>query len=310
MSEEITKNGVKGTPYISICIPTWQDAVTPLLSSLKSLASIKHCEILIYDDGSANDELTANLITQIQAIPAPARLITASQNQGRSFARNRLIANAQADWLLLLDADMLPDKADFIERYIEQTKASIGPALIAGGFSLKQVKATARQRLHAAQSERSECLPASQRANAPALHVFTSNILVHRHIIEHVLFDEGYTGWGWEDVDWGLRVNAAFPIIHIENTATHLGLDDTASLLKKYAGSTHNFARLAHQHPTHVAQMRIYQVSRKMRRLPFRNLIGRFAKMLAQDPMGITPLSLRLFSLKLFRASLYAEALK
>lgn len=310
MTEKITKNSVAGTPRISICIPTWQDAATPLLSSLKALAAIGQCEVLVYDDGSCNDELTAQIMAQVKTYPAPVCLITASENRGRSYARNRLTANARADWLLLLDADMLPDDHHFLQRYIDQIEASDTPALIAGGFSLQQVKATPKQRLHAAQSRHSECLPAAVRAKEPGLHVFTSNILVHRQIIEQVLFDEGYAGWGWEDVDWGLRVGATFPILHIENTATHLGLDDADSLLNKYAGSKTNFARLAHQHPKDVTQMRIYQVSKKMRRLPFRGLIGSFAKTLARDPLGITPISLRLLSLKLFRASVYAEVLK
>ncbi len=310
MTEEITKNDVAGTPRISICIPTWKDAVTPLLSSLKTLTAIAQCEILIYDDGSNSPQLTAQLMSQVETIPAPTRLITASENRGRSFARNRLIAHARADWLLLLDADMLPDESHFIQRYINQAALCDIPSLIAGGFSLQQVKATPGQRLHAAQSQRSECLSAAARAKEPGLHVFTSNILVHRKIIEQVLFDEGYAGWGWEDVDWGLRVGATFPILHIENTATHLGLDDTTSLLNKYAGSKTNFARLANQHPKDVAQMRIYQASKKMRHMPFRSLVGMLAKTLARDPLGITPISVRLLSLKLFRASIYAEVLK
>lgn len=310
MTEQIIENGVKGTPLISICIPAWQDAAGPLLSSLRALPAIAQCEVLVYDDGSGNEDMTRAITNSLAAIKAPARLITASENRGRSVARNRLIAQARADWLLLLDADMLPDGPDFLQNYINAITQTACPALFAGGFSLKQVEATPLQRLHAAQARKSECIPADIRAKAPGLHIFTSNILVHREIIESVLFDEGYTGWGWEDVDWGLRVNAAYPVKHIENTATHLGLDDADNLLKKYAGSQDNFARLASQHPDEVGKMRIYQVSQKMRAIPLRGLIGKITRGLARDPLGLVPLSLRLFSLKLFRATIYAEALK
>lgn len=310
MSEHVTDNGLQGAPLISICIPAWQDAATPLLTSLARLAHIGRCEVLIYDDGSDNADMTAEITQSLMAIKAPARLITNMQNHGRSHARNRLIAHAQSDWLLLLDADMLPDTDAFLTDYITAIIETAAPALVAGGFSLKQVSATRAQRLHAAQSRRSECIPASIRAQNPGLYVFTSNILVHRTILETVLFDENYTGWGWEDVDWGLRVNIAFPVRHIENTATHLGLDDERSLIAKYAGSKDNFARLVRQHPEDVSNMRIYKAAKRLTLFPLRTLLRIISKTLAIDPAGLVPMSVRLFALKLFRATIYSEVLK
>ena len=309
MAETVTDNGVKGTPVISICIPAWKDTATPLLSSLASLACHQQCEVLVYDDGSSDSEITAQIVQNLSLINAPGRLITASTNYGRSHARNRLITHAKADWLLMLDADMLPDEHHFLQRYLDAIADVPTPALIVGGFSLQQVTATPEQRLHAAQSQRSECLPAANRARDPGLYVFTSNILVHRTILDSIHFDEGYTGWGWEDVDWGLRVMDAFPINHIDNTATHLGLDDTMNLLAKYANSKDNFARLVQQHPQKASNMRLYQVSKRLSAIPARKLLGKVTKGLAEDPLGLVPISVRLFALKLFRASIYAETL-
>lgn len=310
MAEQIVDNGMTGAPAISVCIPAWKDSATPLLAALARLAQKDLCEVLVYDDGSGDTSMTAQIIANLRQINAPACLITAPENHGRSHARNRLIAHAKADWLLLLDADMLPDDDQFLRRYHDAITENPAPSLIAGGFSLKQVIATKHQRLHAAQSARSECLPAIARAKTPGLYVFTSNILVHRTVLETIRFDEGYKGWGWEDVDWGLRVGAAFPVLHIENTATHLGLDDTASLMRKYAGSKDNFARLARQHPEEISTMRIYKVSRRLAGLPFRGLIRRVTATIAASTFGLMPMSVRLFCLKLFRAAIYAEALK
>ena len=309
MVEHITDNGVQAMPMISICIPAWHDAATPLLSSLATLARQEHCEVLVYDDGSSDPAMTQSIEQSLSKINAPARLITATENHGRSHARNRLIAHAKAEWLLLLDADMLPDDNHFLQRYLDKIAENPEPALVCGGFSLEQVRATPKQRLHAAQSRRSECLPASTRSAEPGLYVFTSNILVHREVLESIRFDEGYTGWGWEDVDWGLRVATAFPVRHIDNTATHLGLDDTAVLLSKYANSKDNFARLIQQHPQETSSMRLYQVAKKLSGVPARGLLSGISKSLATDTLGLVPMSVRLFALKLFRASVYAEAL-
>ena len=206
------------TPKISVCIPAWKDAAGPLLSSLKDMPSSLPYEVIIYDDGSADPELTSEIETSLQMIKAPATLITAKTNHGRSHARNRLIHHASAQWILLLDADMLPDAQDFLENYCQHIEADPTPTLIGGGFSLKQVTASTNQLLHAAQSKRSECLSAAERSENPGLHVFTSNILVHREILDKVSFDEAYVGWGWEDVDWGIRVARQYSVRHIDNT--------------------------------------------------------------------------------------------
>ncbi len=307
--ETLSGNGISHAAGLSICIPAWRDTASPLLTSLASLPDHKDCEILVYDDGSADANMTRTINTLLADFKGPAKLITAEKNHGRSHARNRLMAHATSDWLLMLDADMLPDDEKFLTRYIEAMAGQSDPALIAGGFSLQQVTPTKAQSLHAAQSNRSECLGAAQRQEAPGRYVFTSNILVHRKVLDAVYFDDGYKGWGWEDVDWGLRVADQFPILHIDNTATHLGLDDTGTLLKKYGTSGANFARLAAQHPAAAGDMPLFKVARKLRRLPGRGLLETVCKTIAIAPIGLTPMRLRLFALKLYRSVIYSRSL-
>ena len=309
VSETITDNGLAGATRLSICIPAWHDAASPLLSALAELPEHKACEVLIYDDGSADAEMTATITAHLEKFKGPAKLITASQNKGRSSARNRLIHHAEGNWLLMLDADMLPDDAEFLARYLDAISEQATPALIAGGFSLAQVTATKAQALHAAQSLRSECLNAAERKTDPGRFIFTSNILVHRQVLDDVSFDDKYHGWGWEDVDWGLRVARAFPIIHIDNPATHLGLDSTDTLLRKYGTSGPNFARLAHQHPDAVAGTPLYKAATSLRPLPGKFIIKSLCRGLARDRFGLIPMRLRLFALKLYRAAVYSETL-
>jgi glycosyltransferase involved in cell wall biosynthesis len=307
--ETIVDNGLTDATRLSICIPAWRDAASPLLTSLADLAEHNDCEVLVYDDGSDDPDMTAAITEHLGKFTGPARLITAHENKGRSYARNRLMHHARCDWLLMLDADMLPDDSQFLARYLDAMSAQTEPALIAGGFTLNHVAADKSQALHAAQSIRSECLSAAQRKTEPGRYIFTSNILAHRQVLDSVSFDDGYQGWGWEDVDWGLRVADRFPIIHIDNSATHLGLDDTNTLLRKYGTSGPNFARLARQHPEAVADMALYKVAKSLRRVPGTALIANVCKGLAQDRFGIIPMKLRLFALKLYRSAVYSETL-
>lgn len=305
--EEIISNGKTGDVRLSICVPTWRDSADALLCSLTRMENAEQCTLLIFDDGSLDPSLTRQLTRQIMRFPGPARLVCAPKNCGRSHARNRLYDLAETPWILFLDADMQPDDEDFLNRYLDAIDASDDPALIAGGFSLRHVHPTAQTRLHAAQSQASECVAAGIRAKAPGRYVFSSNILVHRDVLTAVDFDPGFQGWGWEDVDWGLRVAPLFPIVHIDNSATHLGLDRDAMLIEKYAQSADNFLRLIERHPDEMSRTPLYRMSKWLSRVPGLRFFSRVFRGLAQSQ--IAPLKLRLLALKLYRASIYGARL-
>jgi len=305
--EEVISNGKTGDARLSICVPTWRDSADALLCSLMRMANAEQCTLLIFDDGSLDPSLTRQLTRQIMRFPGPARLICAPKNSGRSHARNRLFDLAEAQWILFLDADMQPDDADFLNRYLDAIDAHKEPALIAGGFSLRHARPTRQTRLHAAQSSASECLTAAARAEAPGRFVFSSNILVHRNVLDAVAFDPGFQGWGWEDVDWGLRVAGRFPVLHIDNYATHLGLDTDVKLIEKYEHSADNFLRLIERHPEQMAHSSLYNVSNRLRHVPGLRLLSQLCRGLAQS--RVAPLKLRLLALKLFRASVYGARL-
>ena len=306
-SEAVLNNGVKTNARLTIAIPTYKDMPDKLIDKLMSCPGAEQSHLLIYDDGSGVAQLGTFCAAAVTNWPGPATLISARENKGRAHARNRLIAHAKTNWILLLDADMLPDSSDFLANYLDAISASNGPSLIAGGFSLKQVTPNRAQSLHARQSLSSECLSAKDRSKDPGRYVFTSNILIHRQILNAVKFDDGFEGWGWEDVDWGLRVARSYPVVHVENTATHLGLDDVGTLLEKYGGSGGNFARMLARHPQATSAMALTKAARTLARLPGRFVIRAAAKLIAKTP---APMSLRLQALKLYRAASYAEHLK
>lgn len=307
VGEEVISNGRSGDAKISICVPTWRDSADALLSSLVRMTGADQCTLLIFDDGSHDPALTRQLTRQIMRFPGPARLICAPKNCGRSHARNRLFALAESEWILFLDADMQPDDSDFLNRYLDATEADEAPSLITGGFSLRHAHPTDDTKLHAEQSRTSECVPASIRAEAPGRYVFTSNILVHRQVLADIAFDPGFQGWGWEDVDWGLRVAEKFPIIHIDNQATHLGLDSDDKLLTKYAHSADNFLRLVDRHPDEMAQSPLYRAARHFSRIPGLRLLSGISRHLASASR--LPIRVRLLALKVYRASIYGARL-
>lgn len=295
-------NGRSGTATLTICVPSYKDSAIPLLESLAALKSIDNCSLVLFDDGSSDETATQKHMEAIAAFPSPARLITSARNFGRSHARNRLVALAEAEWILLLDADMLPDDAEFLTRYLKAIARAGQPALIAGGFSLTQVSPAFMNRLHAIQAAASDCVPASVRNTDPGRYVFTSNILVHRDILNRVSFDDGFVGWGWEDVDWGFRVTEEFAVHHIENTATHLGLEPDKVLVNKFGTSGQNYARLVEKHPALTATLPLTRAAKSLKPLRFS---APFFKQIAL--MNFLPKRLRLIALKAYRAMEYSR---
>ena len=155
----------------------------------------------------------------------PGRLVSSRVNLGRAKGRNRLARFARGGWLLFLDADMAPDSPEFLKVYLDLIAAH-APAVAFGGFSLDQAPDKAEHALHRRMALASDCASAEVRRDHPEKHVFTSNLLVRRDVFAAQPFDESFAGWGWEDVEWAMRVARHHWITHIDNTATHLGLDD------------------------------------------------------------------------------------
>ena len=108
-TEKSFSNGMHGSVSMTICVPTFKQVPNAMIDMLAKMKGAHDCALLIFDDGSADGTLTAQIEQSLLKYPGPAQLITALQNAGRSHARNRLEQAAHTNWILFLDADMLPD---------------------------------------------------------------------------------------------------------------------------------------------------------------------------------------------------------
>lgn len=296
------------TPVLSVLMPFLRDDPSELLRMLDREAQIVdgRAELIILDDGTADPALTARLTALVDGLSLPARLITLDANEGRSKGRNRLADTARGGFLLFLDSDMRPDHPRFLSDWVDLAVKD-DPAVAFGGFSLLQAPNDARFAVHRQMAARSDCISADQRALQPEKYVFTSNLLVRRDVFDTESFDAGFSGWGWEDVEWAMRVSRRFTVTHIDNPATHMGLDTVEALAAKYEQSAPNFARVAARHPDFVAAYPSYRVAKKLKAVPGLRLIRPLFKQAAR--VGLLPPAVRGLSLRLYRAALYAEAI-
>lgn len=294
-------------PAVSVLIPFLCDDPSDLLARLDAeAADLKGAvEVVVLDDGTADADLTARIEALSDRLALPVRLVSLTANEGRSRGRNRLAMAARAGHLLFLDSDMRPDSDRFLRVWTDLVAQS-DSAVAFGGFSLLQAPTDPRFSVHRAMAARSECLPCAARALQPEKYVYTSNLLVRRDVFEAEAFDPGFSGWGWEDVEWAMRVSRRFRVSHVDNPATHMGLDTVESLAGKYEQSAANFARVVDRHPDFVRTYPSYRAARLLKRLPALSLIRPLIRRAATGSW--LPVSGRAFSLRLYRAALYAEA--
>jgi glycosyltransferase involved in cell wall biosynthesis len=293
-----------GAAKLSVLIPFKADDPTALIGMLGREAAA--VELVLLDDGSGDPALVERVAAAVRACPLPAQLIVLASNIGRARGRNRLTAAARAGHFLFLDSDMAPDDDAFLGRWLALIEGKDAPVAF-GGFSLKQAPPRRDQALHRRMAAHSDCLPSEVRRLTPEKHLFTSNLLVRRDVFLAEAFDESFTGWGWEDVEWGMRVARRWPILHIDNPATHLGLDTAGTLAAKYEQSAANFARVAASHPEVVRTYPSYRVARALKHAPLRGLWRPLVKAFALADAA--PLPARAFAMRLYRAALYAEAI-
>jgi glycosyltransferase involved in cell wall biosynthesis len=294
-------------PKLSVLIPFHRHDPSPMLARLGA-ASGEDVELVLLDDGSGSAELLARVLAAAARLTIPARVIVWGANRGRAAARNRLIEAALGEYVLFLDADMIPDAPEFLAIWLDVI-ARDAPGIAFGGLSVRHAPHEPDTALHRFFFQRSDCRDAPARARDPAHAAAASNLLVRRDVLAAVPFDDGFSGWGWEDVDWALRAARVAAITHIDNPATHAGLDSVDTLLRKFNEGGPNYGRLARKHPGAVQSMASHRAARVLKRAPARDRLRDVLAWVARDPFGAAPMLLRHAALKLYRTSLYAEHL-
>ena len=296
----------EASPALSILIPFFKDDASALVSALATQKTSEPIEIIVVDDGTGDPVLTSRLQSLTTELPAAICLITSAKNGGRAAARNRLQQAARSDWLLFLDADMRPVSQNFLHTYlseIERNRADI----IFGGFTVESQSEDKSGALHRALSAVSDCLPLKERQAAGPQYVASSNLCLRKSVITENPFDNGFVGWGWEDSEWAARVSKSYTLIHIDNPALHLGLENEDTLLKRLQLSGPNYARFTDKHPELAKTLTLYRLSKRLRKVPGQKFGRPILRRLVKSN---APMRARLIALKLWRASWYAEALK
>jgi len=231
---------------ISILIPTYNYNTFPLVKEIHKqlIHSKKVFEIICLDDASDQKYKQENL--KINALEFSTFSIL-DKNIGRSKIRNKLVALAKYNYLLFLDADVIPKNSNFIETYLDSI--SYKNKVIYGGISYRDKKPENAKLLRWTYGKSREEVSISKRKSNPYKHFLSANFLIHKSLFSSHGFNETLTTYGHEDSLFAIDLKkSAIEISPIENTVFHLGIESNSIFLEKIKASVKNaFYLYTHQ---------------------------------------------------------------
>lgn len=216
---------------ISILIPTYNYNVYALVSEIHEQCTKEDVvfEIIVYDDASDTFQDENNAINTLDY--CSYKIL--NKNIGRSAIRNLLAENASFPWLLFLDADVFPDKKDFIKNYLTELSKNKAE-VIYGGIIYQKNKPEAKKLLRWIYGNEREALSLKDREKNIYLSFLTLNFLIQKQVFKRVHFNEEIPNLRYEDMlfSYDLMVNK-ITVMHIDNVVIHYGIENSELFLKK-----------------------------------------------------------------------------
>lgn len=212
---------------LSVLIPTYNYNISALISALHTqlMEQAIAFEIIVLEDGStkninSNPHLSATTI------------IKNDVNNGRVKARQLLAFKAKYEWLLFLDADVLPKSNLFISNYIKAMALDYDAFF--GGFAYSKTTPEPSFMLRWKYGKTKEQVPAATRNKTPYKVIISANYLIKKQIFNSINTKIKDTkGYGFDNYFGALLQDNTIKILHLDNEVYHLGIEKSEWYLKK-----------------------------------------------------------------------------
>lgn len=215
---------------ISVLIPTYNYNIYPLVSEIKQQcdeAGIVY-EIISLDDASQSFHSENQNINQL----SNCSYEILPKNLGRSGIRNLLAKKAKYEWLLFLDADVLPKNASFIKNYLSFINKN--EEAINGGIEYSAQAPEKNKMFRWVYGNKREAQPKLSRDKNPYPSFLSLNFIIKKSVFENIRFNEKVPNLRNEDTLFSFDLmQHKVRVLHIDNPVYHLGLDDFKIAIKK-----------------------------------------------------------------------------
>ncbi|MDP5106091.1 MAG: glycosyltransferase [Polaribacter sp.] len=229
---------------ISVLIPTYNYNAYNLVAEIhrQLLKSNVSFEIICLDDGSNSSQNDLN--EKINTL-SHSKFEILAQNIGRSAIRNLLAKKATFDWLLFLDADVVPVKNDFITTYLNQISEKI--SVFCGGIAYQNHDQNQKY-LRYKYGKKHEEVALEERIKEPLKYFFTGNFFIAKEVFKEMQFEEKLVEYGREDFLFSVGLSEKkYAITHLKNEVFHLGLDENKIFIAKTKKAMENLVFLENE---------------------------------------------------------------
>lgn len=215
---------------LSILIPTYNHNVVPLVLELQKQAESLGIiyEILVQDDVS---QLFISENSKIDTFNNCIFSVN-TQNLGRGKNINLLCTKSKYEYVLIMEADALPENQFYLKNYIEILSKST--TIIFGGVKYPTITPPKEKMLRWKYGVNRETKSLNHRLKHQYDFVFTWNLLLRKDILLRNPFPEFINEYGYEDLIFikNLRSNSV-SISHIENPLIHYNDELSIDFVKK-----------------------------------------------------------------------------
>ena len=227
---------------LSILVPIYNFDITVFVNDLNQQCSQENIdfEIICLDDGSLDKYKNNNAIVDRLTHVSYHEL---KYNVGRSVIRNKLARMAKYDKLLFVDCDSITEDKKYINNYISCIHDHL---VIYGGRSYDRIPPKSKTLyLRWYYGIKREVKSAHIRLKEPYRNCMTNNFIIDKQLVFDFPFDEGLTGYGYEDLAFSYRLKSnGISIHHIDNNLRHIGLETSEDFMNKTANGMRNLAQL------------------------------------------------------------------
>ena len=215
---------------ISVLIPVFNYNVVALVSNIHTQLQLSAIpfEIICLDDGSKPETIQQN--SEISTL----EFTTYEKNtvkSGRTGARQLLSQKATYNWLLFMDADVMPISGEFIKNYIKQIDSKNNT--IYGGFAYKETPPDPEYLLRWHYGKTYEQVPASQRNKRPYKIIISANFMIQKTLFCEINSQVKAKGYGFDNFFGALLKTKKASVLHINNAVYHLGIETSKVYLQK-----------------------------------------------------------------------------
>lgn len=286
---------------LSVLIPIYNYNVVNLVRVLHKQLS-NACipfEIICFDDASNNSFIEYN--TQIENF-SNSKLILSKKNTGRVNARKTLCNKAKYNWLLFLDADVMPKSDAFVTNYINLM--SQNKDAVFGGFAYKDVFPDADNMLRWKYGKKNEQVPAILRNRNPYRVIISANFLIKKNAFINVIanFKATNTGYGFDSYFAALLKKMTYSVFHIDNEVYHLGIEESSVYLSKKKLAAEVLLELYKDNLLRCSENSLLKLFKKLKHYKLNHLFGLIYKIskhrLERNLTGANP---NIFLLQLYR---------